>query len=981
MKKRIFACLLLAASVAAARDFADGFERDGDKNGIPDGWTAAPAAGGAAGTMALGDGKDGRGLVLGAPGSTTMAAETRLAGRLDLANDYVLSGWVKVEGADGAAGFLTVQLVDERGDPLGPPQTTTQATVRDDWTLVVLPVSLLDSRTRSVAVRATLSNRSGQPATARFDDISWVARAFVDGFESDLDKDGFPDRWRSISGDEFPAFNAAGTKQSAAELHGGGHSVALTTKGRSVGLETRWAVTVDPDRAYQFGAWVKTDGLHDSAAWAEIEWLDEAEKRIGLTRTSAVRDTGAAWKALRLDAAEIPPKARKARLRLVLGGDDVAGSAWFDDIEWLGRVRVRLDTEGRPGNVYREGESRDAGGVSGSVIALGLEPGAYEVFAVVRDADGRTAWEGRVGGVELPIRENLSVPFKFPVSVPGPYEVRIDIRASDKPLVQSRAMFAIAHDPLFARGAAGQYGASHDPYAHPGRRSGAVLGQAGIGRLRVVLWGGGARDRSDLVPDGPAMHEILLDLRRNGLDLVGVLGAPAGNAAPRTLAEWFGGRDRAWEEPLARLVGAHRDVIAMWQAGDADLSLARVADAATLEALAASIRGAHELAAPGLAWPADSAPPGPDAALFLALDLARASAGLPAALASDTREKLFVFEPASAADLAIRAVDARSRGFASLLASGAIQLLDEDGTPAAPWFALRVLNDVLSGSTAVEGELLPGMPAFRKDGRLVVALRADPPRAMDAWLGEDVVRVDLLGRSRRLVPDAGGRYRLEATPELAFLVLRDAAFADTQLSAVFEGLPLKSRANPQRAVFRMTNRFNEPLRNVRVVSVDLPSSWRPIDPAVEHTSVEPGAPADFPLDLSVPSDARPGRYEIRVRVSFTVGGVRRETVLTRALPLQPEIEVTPRIEATADGKGLEISVTVRNRGDRKADFKVYINRGAGTRTLDDVVYALEPGQERIVRFLVDHDVKDKEYLVGLRGIEDDLFVNETVKVP
>ncbi|KAF0245444.1 MAG: hypothetical protein FD180_1667, partial [Planctomycetota bacterium] len=525
MKANLFALfVVLAASAAAARDFADGFERDGDKNDLPDGWTAVSPAG----TLALGAGKDGRGLVLTAPASASMAAETRLAGRLDLANDYVLSGWVKVEGADGASGFLTVQFVDERGDPLGPPQSTPQATQRDDWTLIALPVSLLDSRTRSVAVRVNLTNRSGEPATARFDDVAWVAKAFVDGFEADLDKDSFPDRWRSILADEFPAFNATQTKLGADEFHGGGRAAGLATKGRSAGLETRWAVAVDPDRAYELTAWVKTEGLRESAAWAEIEWLDDAEARIGVARTQGVRDTGGAWKPLRIQASEIPVKARKARLRLVLGGDDVAGRAWFDDVEWLGRVRVRLDTEGRPGSIYREGESRDAGGVAGNVVALGLEPGTYEVHAVIRDADGKTAWEGRVGGVELPVRENLALPFKFPATSPGHYEVRIDIRASDKPLVQARAAFAIAHDPLFPKGKAGEYGASFDPYEHPGRRAGAILSQAGIGRLRVVLWGGAARDRADLAPDGAAMHEILLDLRRNGLDLVGVLAAPGG---------------------------------------------------------------------------------------------------------------------------------------------------------------------------------------------------------------------------------------------------------------------------------------------------------------------------------------------------------------------------------------------------------------------------------------------------------------------
>ncbi|MCE9581775.1 MAG: hypothetical protein K8T20_04580 [Planctomycetes bacterium] len=981
MTKLFLACFFLAASFAAARDFADGFERDADKNGVPDGWTALAGAGATPGTLVLGPGKDGRGLVLTAPAAASMTAETRLPGRLDLANDYVLSGWVKVEGADGASAGLTVQLVDERGDPLGPPQATTSATPRDDWSHVVLPVSLVDSRTRSVAIRVSLANRSSQPATARFDNVSWVAKAFVDGFEADLDKDGFPDRWRSMTGDEFPAFNATETKLAADEFHGGGHSAVLATRGRSVGLETRWAVTIDPDRAYELSVGVKTEGLKDSAAHAEVEWLDEAEKRVGVSRTPGIRDTAGGWKSLHLDAAEIPASARKARLRLVLAGDDVAGRVWFDDVEWLGRVRVRLDTEGRPGNVYRESEAREAGGVAGNILAIGLEAGAYEVFAIIVDADGRTAWEGRVGGVELPVRENLALAFKFPAVAPGPYEARLEIRSSDKPLVQAVATFAIAHDPVFAKGRGGDYGATLDPYEHPGRRAGSVLAQSGIGKLRVVLWGAGERDRAGLAPEGPAMHDLLLDLRRSGIDLVGVLAAPPGTASQRTLAEWFGARDRGWEEPLGKLVSAHRDVVALWQSGDTDLSLSRGADAALLEALATAIRGAHELATPGLAWTAEAALPTSDAAGFLAIDLDSIAAGMPPSLASDTRERFFVLTPAGPADLAARAVAARRRGLPALVVSGGTPLLDDAGSPTTTWFALRILNDLLSGSSPVDGELLAGLPAFRKDGRLVLAVRADPPRTLEAWLGDDVVRIDLLGRSKKLIPDAGGRLKIEAGAETSFLVVRDSAFADTQLSGTFEGFPLKSRTNPQRVTFRMANRFAESLKNIRLVSVDLPARWRPVETALELTAVEPGATAEFPLDLAVPSDVRPGEYEIRVRVSFTVAGVRREAVLLRALAVRPEIEVTPRVEATPDGKGLEVSVTVRNRGEKKADFKVYLNRGAGTRTLDDVVYALEPGQERIVRFLVENDEKGKEYMVGLRGIEDDLFVNEVVKVP
>ncbi|MBI2922645.1 MAG: hypothetical protein HYY18_16455, partial [Planctomycetes bacterium] len=303
------------------------------------------------------------------------------------------------------------------------------------------------------------------------------------------------------------------------------------------------------------------------------------------------------------------------------------------------------------------------------------------------------------------------------------------------------------------------------------------------------------------------------------------------------------------------------------------------------------------------------------------------------------------------------------------------------GAPTASWFTLRLLNDLLSGAQPVPGELLPDVLTFKKDDRLILFVNPSTPRLLDAWLGDKLVRLDLLGRAAAVPTDAGGRQRIDTGTAPFFLVVSDTAFAETQLSGVFEGHPLKSRTSAQTVTFRLVNRFPEPIHNLRIVEAVLPPKWHPIDPALELTSVAPGAEARFPLEISLPSDVRPGDYSVRLKVSFSDGAARREATLTRVLTVRPEVDVLPRIEETADGKGLEVTVTVRNRGEKKTDFKIYVNRGNGARTLDEVVYGLEPGAERIVRFLAPKDESGREYVIGLRGIEDDLFVNEVVRVP
>ncbi len=967
MARSLLLMLLLVLPVTA-RDFADGFERDADGNGSPDGWTAVGLPEGGGARLSLGPGKDGQGMVLEAPAAASAAAETRLTGRLDLANDYVLAAWILVEGGDGAGATLTVQLVDERGDPLGAPQSAASATPRDHWTLVALPVSLIDSRTRALAIRATLNNRSGKPAVARFDDVSWVAKAFVDGFEADLDRDQFPDRWRSLQGDEYPAFNAVETRLANGEGRAGARGVAMRAQGRGAGLETRWAVAVDPDRAYELTAWVKTQGTETATARAEVEWLDEGDVSVGASRSAAAGDTGGGWVPLTLSVEEVPARARKARLRLILAGDDQDARAWFDDVEWLGRVRVRLDTGGREGNVFREEEVRSAGGVSGTLIALGLEAGSYEVFAVVRDGRGKVVWDGRVGSAILNVRANLAVPFGFPAREPGPYEARILIQANGLPHVQARAAFGIAHEPLFGQRRGGEFGVSWNPYVR--RPSGAVLAQSLAGRVCVPLWDVAQRDRPGLDPAGEPMRAILLDLRRHGLEVIGVLSTPPGAPPGRTLDEFFASRARSWEGPLGSLVFAHRDSATSWLL---DAGPATAADGDLLDLLAAKVRSASEFAQLGVAL--GDGEPVPAGAAFVARRGTEAAPG-------DRREDILFLPSVSPATLARRAAAARAAGRGGLVLSGdGADLVDVGGVPTATWYALRTLNDLLTGATPVEGLLLGEHPAFRCEGRIILFLHAEQAGTVDAWLGPGLRRVDLFGRVRVVEVEPTGRARIPVGPDPEFLIVGDSGLAETLLSAAFEGGPLLSRANPQRLSFRVVNRFPTPLGGLRLLSAELPPRWRPVESSLEHPEVAPAGTAEFPLDFSVPSDATPGRYELRLRLSFALDGVRRETVLRRTVEVRPEIEVLPRIEPTAEGKGLEVTLTLRNRGARRSSFKVYVNRGAGRRTLDDVVSALEPGSERVIRFLAEKDEAGKVYLIGLRGIEDDLFVNAAVTVP
>jgi len=86
-----------------------------------------------------------------------------------------------------------------------------------------------------------------------------------------------------------------------------------------------------PGDVYRFTAWVRTkDVTGDTGAYGYIEFLGDAEKRLGLQHTKVhVKNGAKGWEQLSAQA-PAPPGTRRVRVGLVL---HAPGTAWFDDVE------------------------------------------------------------------------------------------------------------------------------------------------------------------------------------------------------------------------------------------------------------------------------------------------------------------------------------------------------------------------------------------------------------------------------------------------------------------------------------------------------------------------------------------------------------------------------------------------------------------------------------------------------------------------
>ena len=173
------------------------------------------------------------------------------------------------------------------------------------------------------------------------------------------------DFYRFIAPDKgFPRFGSMQLSRTAA--HSGRWSFMFELDGGSLSARVPTAVIpVLPGGDYSVSAWVRTDHLDRAVAHVVAQLYDAEHRPIAGSRaTSPPLQTGGRWQHVSIDvygdsdaAADLVLELEVLQPQLLADGpvdrpqlDDLAGRAWFDDIEVWQQPRIELSTS-VPGNV------------------------------------------------------------------------------------------------------------------------------------------------------------------------------------------------------------------------------------------------------------------------------------------------------------------------------------------------------------------------------------------------------------------------------------------------------------------------------------------------------------------------------------------------------------------------------------------------------------------------------------------------------
>lgn len=690
---------------------------------------------------------------------------------------------------------------------------------------------------------------------------------------------------------------------------------------------------------------------------------------------------------------DVPNRARKGRLWVMVESTDRDAKVYFDDMSVVRKPRAVLTTD-KDGNLFREAEKvrieLEFKGLSASPEIVG-----YRRVLKILDMD-----EKEVLSLEAaaPDEARLNHRFKDDVDVPldrfGPFEAQAELFSiaadgSEEPVAfrQERIGRLRPYAPSHAAGEI--YGVDLRP-ASAAFDAGAAYAFKVLGArlVRIRLWESSLRLGKE--PESwRRLDRFLGPFGRGGGRLVGVLGDFPEELAVK-LSNRRGGaaaamRDhpRHYERYVEAAVGRFQFYVDSWQLGpDGDPSFAALrAIEPVVGPMRRFLQARAELKRISIPWPAgriDSAVASTVADAYTVTVPAELSPErLPALLRSraesdgsiwlvvetkgladllaDSKHKA---EIAQAADLAKKLILAKrfgaDRAFVPRFADETCGLVSRRG-PNASYYALSTCARLLTEARYV-GPLLLGTGAkgylfADANGKGLLAAWRDEGRATirPMYLGEpgSVKSVDLFGN----VGPVGGTEYLGVTmqspelgPEPVFLTGLDLPLMLTRLSLGFEaGTTVHSRFRAQRVGLMVSNRFDEPA--IVRIEPQFPKGWRS-DPAFARVALDADESSVVPLWVRPGFGEKLGTKEVLIELRF---GDRDPIRLVENIALTSDIELSPALVRSADGR-LELHVVANwlpaeQPVAKSLDLAVYADLPGRSRR-SGMLFDLRPGKRR-----------------------------------
>ena len=839
-----------------------------------------------------------------------------------------------------------------------------------------------------------------------------AAEEFHEPFEADIDNNGIPDFWARLSGPGYPRYNEL-TFPDPDRPHGGAASVRFRMHGGSAGLRSQRLLAIDPGLVCELSGRVRTAGFDRNVAWVGVEWCDRTGSVLRTDRTDPVGGTTGDWSRVELRFEQSEPEARFVRLICMVEGSDLSGEAWFDDLRWTERIGLDAPAPGHPGRVFVEGEA-----VRLLVRAPSLGRGEYRLRAKIVRFDGSELPAPPPESMLVAKDHTLEYAWSVPVRETGYFDLWLEVWQGEKQMADRRVPLGIVPKLRAAPVGGGEYGVVIDPFVPRLPILLRHLEGMGLGRAKLLLRN--PREASwPVASDVDPVQQAMERLRALGIDPIGVVPAPNRVRLPTAtegvktsgMAEVLSLPPAAWADDLVQLLQRTQSDVSRWQLGvDGDHTLQR--DPRRPELL----RRAAEAVARVTRYPVTGTSvdprydtdPGPLQFVSLALSGALVPAEVRETLASRLRGDnpwavSYAIPEIPVADryagqrdqvvhLAETAVLARVAGardyYFHPLTGVQTGLFDVAGDPTPAYFAVRTLSLVLGGTRLDPAPLThdPSLesPVFDRAGQRVAALwlrGGAKPRAVKLCLGEEARVLDPTGRVLE-VPAADLERTVTATAMPVFLVDLDGGLVRTQQGIGFRGRQVRLKSGRQRETLRLTNGFEDAIRNLEVQARPPAGArgWHLELLERRRGRLSPGEIWEIPVEVELPQNEGVSDHAAEVEVRFETDRREYRFQVQRRLELATDIELAMEAKLDAASRSWQVTLTVRNATDRAMDLKCYLF--AEGRPLDPrLLPRLAPGAQETLRFTVSANaVRGKVLRAHVEEIRGAAFCNREMEL-
>jgi hypothetical protein len=825
-------------------------------------------------------------------------------------------------------------------------------------------------------------------------------------FNADWDKnfDNWPDRWTRERSVAYPHYlpikmvddhSPVGERALRIELNGGAAAVHSPT------------AKVDSMYTYVVEGYARTENLKRDEAHISITFLDAKDQPLQTVISTPLRRT-TRWTKLRVGPVSVPSaKAQRATITLHVGPRDdkadLTGAALFTDV-WLGRLPRMTLVADRHSHLYYVGEVPEIT-CTASGFPLDQPPVIFELLDLERKVVDRTevkltilSSEPTVGlfeerqpaepaPSETPAPETSDaapdLPDHAPQEVfagsavwkptfrePGFYCVRVEMPG--KTGVANYREVSLAVVDKISPAAEGEFGWSLPDGDKPLTlvELAEVLGQSGCNWCKFPLWN---ESYSNEREEQLVWFAERLGLRK--IEMIGLLIAPPSKDIADTsegqipqAAGVFSMPSETWYPSLEPIMTRLSLKVRWWQLGtDQDQSWVGYPQLARkIASLKKQLTRYGQRIHLGMGWSWLKEPPREkptwDFLVFSASPPLTWEEQLAYTRATQLKDcaRWLVLEPLDkesystevrATDLVMRMLAAKMERVEAVFIPQAFDdrtgLMNSDGTVGELFVPWRTAAHHLAGAEALGSLNLPGScnnQIFSRGDELVMALWSDQPTKLRLYVGSEARQIDLWGREKPLVEQAGQQI-IEVSQSPLFIKHVDPAIVRTQMSVAFDSAQLASQfGKPQSNGLSFKNHFQQSIRGT--VRMMTPESWR-VSPKDIPFKLAAGETSFQQCEVTLQTNAATGKQLVRLDFDLTADRRYRFSVYRYMEVGLGDIfaEALTRMNERGD---LEVEQRITNETDETVSFKCYL-------------YA--PGRKRMMTHVEDHG----------RGVDTKIF--------